>query len=71
MKQRMKDFRQWVNDSAIEAARVDGASYLKIFTNIILPQIKGGLLPKFIRLGNNVKPALTKILHLQKTPDAI
>lgn len=29
---------------SIEAARIDGASYFKIFTNIILPQIKGGLI---------------------------
>ena len=35
---------KYIPDSAIEAARVDGASYLKIFTNIILPQIKGGLI---------------------------
>lgn len=34
---------KYVSDSSIEAARIDGASYFKIFTKIILPQIKGGL----------------------------
>lgn len=35
---------KYIPDSSIEAARIDGASYIKIFTNIILPQIKGGLI---------------------------
>lgn len=35
---------KYIPESTIEAARIDGASYLKIFTNIILPQIKGGLI---------------------------
>ncbi|MBQ8795089.1 MAG: carbohydrate ABC transporter permease [Clostridia bacterium] len=34
---------KYIPDSSIEAARVDGASYFRIFTRIILPQIKGGL----------------------------
>lgn len=34
---------KYVSDSSIEAARIDGASYFKIFIKIILPQIKGGL----------------------------
>lgn len=34
---------KYISDSSIEAARIDGASYFKIFINIILPQIKGGL----------------------------
>lgn len=34
----------YIPDSSIEAARVDGAGYIKIFTGIILPQIKGGLI---------------------------
>ena len=34
---------KYIPDSSIEAARIDGASYFKIFTKIILPQIKGGL----------------------------
>lgn len=34
---------KYISYSSIEAARIDGASYLKIFTRIILPQIKGGL----------------------------
>ena len=33
----------YISDASIEAARIDGAGYLKIFTQIILPQIKGGL----------------------------
>lgn len=35
---------KYIPESTIEAARIDGASYFKIFTNIILPQIKGGLI---------------------------
>ncbi len=34
---------KYISESSIEAARIDGASYLKIFIDIILPQIKGGL----------------------------
>lgn len=34
---------RYIPDSSIEAARIDGAGYFKIFTKIILPQIKGGL----------------------------
>ena len=34
---------KYISYSSIEAARIDGASYLKIFTRIIVPQIKGGL----------------------------
>lgn len=34
---------RYIPEASIEAARIDGASYLKIFTQIILPQIKGGL----------------------------
>lgn len=35
---------KYIPESSIEAARIDGASYLKIFINIILPQIKGGII---------------------------
>lgn len=35
---------RYISDSSIEAARVDGASYITIFFRIILPQIKGGLI---------------------------
>lgn len=35
---------KYIPDTSIEAARIDGASYFKIFTRIILPQIKGGLI---------------------------
>lgn len=35
---------KYIPDSSIEAARIDGASYFKIFSKIILPQIKGGLI---------------------------
>lgn len=34
---------RYISDSSIEAARVDGASYLRIFFQVILPQIRGGL----------------------------
>ncbi len=35
---------KYIPDASIEAALIDGASYFKIFTRIILPQIKGGLI---------------------------
>ncbi len=35
---------KYITDSSIEAARIDGASHFKIFSKIILPQIKGGLI---------------------------
>ncbi len=35
---------RYIPDASIEAARVDGAGYIRIFTKIILPQIKGGLI---------------------------
>ncbi len=35
---------RYIPSASIEAARVDGASYFRIFTRIILPQIKGGLI---------------------------
>lgn len=34
---------KYIPDSSIEASRIDGASYFKIFSKIILPQIKGGV----------------------------
>lgn len=34
----------YISDASIEAARIDGAGYFKIFTKIILPQIKSGLI---------------------------
>ena len=40
----MKNYFASLPPSLEEAARIDGASYFKIFTNIILPQIKGGLI---------------------------
>lgn len=35
---------KYIPDSSIEAARIDGASYFRIFTRIVIPQIKGGLI---------------------------
>lgn len=34
---------RYISNSSIEAARVDGASYMRIFFQIIIPQIRGGL----------------------------
>lgn len=49
----------YISDSSIEAARMDGASYFMIFTRIILPQIRGGLvtltLLTFIDSWNNIE----------------
>lgn len=35
---------KYISSASIDAARIDGAGYLKIFTRIIFPQIKGGLI---------------------------
>ncbi len=35
---------KYISSASIEAARMDGAGYFRIFTRIILPQIKGGLI---------------------------
>ena len=40
----LRQSMKYIPDASIEAARIDGASYFKIFTQIILPQIKGGLI---------------------------
>lgn len=37
-----------IPNEQIEAAKIDGASYFKIFTNIILPQCKGGIVTLII-----------------------
>lgn len=39
----LKQHMAYIPDAYIEAARVDGASYLKIFTMIILPMSKAGI----------------------------
>lgn len=52
----------YIPQASIEAARIDGAGYLKIFTHIILPQIKGGLITLtllcFIDIWNVVEQPL-------------
>ncbi len=40
----LRQSMKYISDSSIEAARIDGASYFKVFIKIILPQIKGGLI---------------------------
>lgn len=40
----LRQSMKYISDSSIEAARIDGASYFKVFLRIILPQIKGGLI---------------------------
>lgn len=35
---------KYIPDASIEAALIDGASHFRIFTKVILPQIKGGLI---------------------------
>lgn len=40
----LRQSMKYIPDSSIEAARIDGASYFRIFTGIILPQIRGGLM---------------------------
>lgn len=40
----LRQSMKYISESSIEAARIDGASYFKVFLKIILPQIKGGLI---------------------------
>ena len=40
----LRQSMKYISAASIEAARIDGASYFKIFTNMMLPQIKGGLI---------------------------
>lgn len=40
----LRQSMKYISQASIEAARIDGASYFRIFKNIILPQIKGGLI---------------------------
>lgn len=53
---------RYISDASIEAARIDGASYFRIFRSIILPQIRGGLvtltLLTFIDSWNNIEHPL-------------
>lgn len=65
----------YISDASIEAARIDGAGYLKIFTRIILPQIKGGLvtltLLAFIDNWNMVEQPLIYFSDRGKYPLSI
>ena len=65
----------YISDASIEAARIDGAGYLKIFTRIILPQIKGGLvtltLLVFIDYWNMVEQPLIYFSDRGKYPLSI
>lgn len=63
---------KYISNSSIEAARIDGASYFKIFTNIIIPQIKGGLITLtllcFIDSWNNVEQPIVYLSDNAKFP---
>lgn len=62
----------YIPDSSIEAARIDGAGYLKIFFRVILPQIKGGLITltllSFIDCWNAVEQPLIYFSDTAKYP---
>lgn len=57
----------YIPKASIEAARIDGAGYLRIFTKIILPQIRGGLvtliLLTFVDNWNVVEQPLIYFSH--------
>jgi ABC-type glycerol-3-phosphate transport system permease component len=44
----MKNFMEQVNDSILEAAKIDGASHFKIFWSIMMPQVKSAWLTLII-----------------------
>ena len=66
---------KYIPDSAIEAARIDGASYFMIFIRIILPQIRGGLITltllSFIDVYNAVEQPLIYFSDTAKYPLSI
>lgn len=65
----------YISTSSIEAARVDGASYIRIFWSIILPQTKGSIITltllTFLDCWNNIEQPLVFLSGHDKMPLAV
>ena len=68
----LRQYMRYVPDETIEAARIDGASTLKILFRIVLPQVKGGIaalmILTFIDNWNMVEQVVIYISDKDKYP---
>ena len=68
----LRQYMRYVPDDAIEAARIDGASTLKILFKIVIPQVKGGIaalmILTFIDNWNMVEQVVIYITDKDKYP---
>lgn len=68
----LRQYMRYVPDETIEAARIDGASTLKILFKIVLPQVKGGIaalmILTFIDSWNMVEQVIVFISDEEKYP---
>ena len=68
----LRQYMRYVPDETLEAARIDGASTLKILFKIVLPQVKGGvaalMILTFIDNWNMVEQVIIYISDENKYP---
>lgn len=68
----LRQYMRYVPDETIEAARIDGASAIKILFRIVLPQVKGGvaslIILTFIDNWNMVEQVIVYISDQEKYP---
>ena len=68
----LRQYMRYVPDDAIEAARIDGASTLKILFKIVIPQVKGGIaalmILTFIDNWNMVEQVVIYLTDEEKYP---
>ena len=68
----LRQYMRYVPDETIEAAKIDGASYLKILFRIVVPQVKGGIasmmILTFIDSWNMVEQVIIYITDREKYP---
>ena len=68
----LRQYMRYVPDETIEAAHVDGASYIKILFRIVIPQVKGGMaaliILTFIDCWNMVEQIIVYLEDSSKYP---
>ncbi len=68
----LRQYMRYVPDETIEAAKIDGASTVKILFKIVLPQVKGGvaslIILTFIDSWNMVEQVIIYISDKEKYP---
>lgn len=68
----LRQYMRYVPDETIEAAKIDGASTLKILFKIVVPQVKGGIaamvILTFIDAWNMVEQVVIYITDEEKYP---